>query len=720
MIFFKKDWVSADGHLQAYWDLNTRNKHFLRMVGVLDRLSIQNKFFHLSVYDKDLIGRDPHNLNDSSLELRARVATEASRNVWYFIRECVRVKAQGSVLPIHFELNRGNLAMIWCFLNNFNYFSVQPRQTGKTVCAITLDAYLLYSHGRNMTIAMFTKDNDLRRENVERLKSIRDGLPDYMIHRQALDTDNKEGIRYKKLGNDYLTFVAQSSDEDAGNVGRGLSFASTHIDEGAYLKKIWISYTTFMSSAREGSARAKAAGMPHGHLITTTAGRTDDPSGQFMFELMTDAWPFREKIYDCVDRDAAAAMIRAGSKNGWVNGTFSHYMLGKDDEWLREAIISTRSTDEARDRDYLNMWKAGVDDGVFGPDVMRKLNLGKRSPSYVEIVRDNFVLNWYVPEAIVNSPAFLSRPLIFGSDTSDAVGSNNDFITVVGIDPLDMRVVVTFRCNEANLTTVAALFADLLLRFNRSILIPEMKGSARGIVDSIILILQANGQNPFRRVFSRLVQERETDQYRDIDLDDRNLINDRNKVKLMGFNTDAVTRDILYRTTLKRAIGQNISIIYDEVLISEISGLKVKNGRVDHKSGKHDDMVIAYLLACWFIYYGKNHREYGLLPEMMIDPVQVANPDTNPAYVRYQMRLRNEYATMATRAQTEYDPVLKRYLEMKLKLLERDLDPNIQVNPITVEGMRNDSSLMAANRTATNNLNNYSLNSMLSLFGGVT
>jgi len=42
--------------------------------------------------------------------------------------------------------------------------------------------------------------------------------------------------------------------------------------------------------------------------------------------------------------------------------------------------------------------------------------------------------------------------------------------------------------------------------------------------------------------------------------------------------------------------------------------LIVKNGRVDHLPGGHDDTTIAWLLCHWFVKHSKNLQHYGINP----------------------------------------------------------------------------------------------------------
>jgi hypothetical protein len=71
-------------------------------------------------------------------------------------------------------------------------------------------------------------------------------------------------------------------------------------------------------------------------------------------------------------------------------------------------------------------------------------------------------------------------------------------------------------------------------------------------------------------------------------------------------------RSELYGNTLQNAAKRGGEKVYDKKLINQIAGLVKKNDRVDHGSGKHDDMVIAWLMAHWFLVHGKHLTYYGI------------------------------------------------------------------------------------------------------------
>jgi hypothetical protein len=115
-----------------FYDLGTTNKSFLKVANQLKILGIRNCYFMLEIRDISLINVNPHSVDKDghttlSRDQVSRVTTECSRNPWYFLRECVRVLAQGgSTVP--YRANRGNIAQAWCMLHGIDSWLCLPRR----------------------------------------------------------------------------------------------------------------------------------------------------------------------------------------------------------------------------------------------------------------------------------------------------------------------------------------------------------------------------------------------------------------------------------------------------------------------------------------------------------------------------------------------------------------------------------------------------------------
>ncbi len=91
----------------------------------------------------------------------------------------------------------------------------------------------------------------------------------------------------------------------------------------------------------------------------------------------------------------------------------------------------------------------------------------------------------------------------------------------------------------------------------------------------------------------------------------------------------------LYRDILQASAKGAADKVRDVRLCGEITGLVMRNGRIDHKASGNDDTVISWLLGHWLLAEGRNLECYGLNPSenlsMMIskeaysDPQEIAN-----------------------------------------------------------------------------------------------
>ena len=606
MMLYQSDMAFSKPYI--HW--NTKNTSFLRMAIVLKRMGIKNYTFFLTLHQKELENVDPHDPNLSD-ELKAKVLLESKLNPWYFFREVIRIPASGDE-AIPFELHRGNLAAIWAFFNDIDFGLIQPRQTGKTYVTQSLVCYVMFVLADSLKIGMFTKDTVLVQDNVMRLKELRDNLPKYFVQKTAKDWDRKEGVSYDKKKNFYLTFTSANDERGAYKLGRGATMALLHFDEIAFSNYNWIVVPTAVNAMLKASEQARKAGLPSPVIYTTTAGNPDTREGSYALSIFESGTPFTEQMYDLPSRDALREVIRKSGSGNMLYLEFSYRQLGKSDQWFHDAAARSKSSQDDINRDLLNMWQSATDKAVIPQHLLTQIRESRMEPCYVDFA-DGFTVRWYMDRSIIETEEFRSRPMIMGMDTSENVG--RDFTTFCIIDPRDMKVVATCRCNESNTMQVARHIVTLLVRYKNLTFIPERNNTGIGIIDFVLEALQSQNINPFTRIYNEVVQNYQDPKYKDVSIHNyRELFG---KVRAtFGFRTTGGTggnsRNMLYKVTMMKTLEMNHSRIYDRSIISELCNLTERNGRIDHPVGCHDDTVISYLLACWLVYFGKNLHHYGI------------------------------------------------------------------------------------------------------------
>ena len=658
MILFARDFQEQG----AIVDVSTKNLSFIKMSLVLNQMCINNNLFMLALYDKDLKGRDPHNLNDDSLELRQRIGVECKINPWYFVRECVRVTASGSG-GVPYILNRSNMAQWWCFLNSLDTFQVMPRQMGKSVGTMTIVCWYLYLAGLELQWGMFCKGIKLQNENVDRLKKIRDALPPYLLYPSANDTNNKEGVAYAALGTKFLTFVAQQDKQAANDLARGQTHAAQNWDEIAFFDNIDLSFPVATAALNTGGEQALKVGLPSAKILTTTAGDIDDKRGRWCYHQVCDALRFTEKLYDCSDHNTLIDFVRTNSKNMIVYIEYSYKQLGKTDEWFEK---NTRGKDSATiARDFLNQWTHGTSSSIFTKEMIARIQTSRRDP----IATTNYetlIIRWYDDPRILKEDVNLrNRPYVIGLDTSDNVG--RDFTTMCMLDPYDMHVVATFKCNTTNLAFVARAMMRILMDFPRSIFIPERNKIGVVFIDYIFAEMRRDVFDPLTRIYNRYYQE----YTRDTDISNLNY-DDGEVRKNFGFTTtkSSTSREFLYSTVLMTAMKLVGDRLNDSSLIDEICGISMKNGRVDHSEKGHDDLLIAFLLAAYFILFGANHQLYGISPDEFLSSVNEQTGDNiDPDIKMQQKQMRILLDDYRAKLKHTSNAIIKQALEREIQKL---------------------------------------------------
>lgn len=249
--------------------------YFLKAKGIKN-----NKFF-LILYDRDLAGVNPRDPNLNEM-MKAKILRECMVNFWYFIREVVVIPQSGASTSggARYKLHRGNLALNFGFILNWNMFLELPRQFGKTISAVCWYLWA-YNFGTTNSEMMFmNKKHDDSKLNLQRLKDIRAALPRYLRMDEVPGRDGKpqkvrdnvESMSNPYNNNKISTKPGARNKANANTIGRGCTMPMHWYDEYAFILYNSIIYSSATPAYSTASANAKANGAPYGILLTTTPG----------------------------------------------------------------------------------------------------------------------------------------------------------------------------------------------------------------------------------------------------------------------------------------------------------------------------------------------------------------------------------------------------------------------------------------------------------------
>lgn len=616
MILFANDW---NKYPDAIIDLETRNKSFIDIAYILEDMGVSNNLWPLALHNRDLVGVDPHDETNLTLAMKAAITEECFENPWYYFREVARIPVEGAMKPSVVNANRGNLALWWCYFNHVTTFLIQPRQTGKSVGIASLDRYLLNFGLIHSSIHLLTKEDQLRRKDVERLKEFEEVLPAYLQRTvKKKDPNNQEYIYLSAVENKYETHVPRMDEKGAYKVGRGFTSANIRIDEFAYISWLKATLTTILSTTNAAFISARENKAHHGIILATTAGKKDDRDGKYAYQILTDSFPFTDLIYDSHNEDDLKKMILANSSNGYaVNCTFTHRQLGVSDEQHYDNIKKAMISGEDADRDYFNHWTSGGRGSPLTPEQLDTIRLNQREDFVAEIdPKMRYMTKWYV-SLKTRDEMMAEGNIVVGIDTSSAQGK--DEIAMQYVDLTTLEVIGTCYCNLTNIIEYSLWLFDQMQRWPKLLAIIERQSTGIAVIDQLLLSFKMAGVNAFKRIYNKIVQEpdknkdildeiRRADKYAFADLYVR-------YKAAFGFTTSGTgdnARSLLYGQVLQAAVRHSMDRINDVKTIDQILGLEVLNGRVDHPKGGHDDGVVAWLMPHWLATYGNNLGYYGI------------------------------------------------------------------------------------------------------------
>lgn len=313
---------------------------------------------------------------------------------------------------------------------------------------------------------------------------------------------------------------------------------------------------------------------------------------------MDNACPFLEEMYDW-NKKQILQFITDNSSNDFLNIKFTWQELGLSEEWYLKECRSLNNNLLIIRREIDLEWTKASDNSVFKEETLDKIfkilkpSIGtaflqpKRDAEDIEgILKENYVIKIY-KELIPNKVYFV------GCDVGG--GTQNDYSAFVVIDPDNMDICAVFRNNKIN----TSIFSSLLIS-----LIENVIPNAYLFIEDNSLGLGVIGQL-LRRIPTRLFYD-----YKLPDKDKKKLIHKTpNNIKY-GVHTDATSRslmiDILFEVTDANYSELAYPELYDELKTLVYS----KNGKVEHDTNAHDDILFAYLMVKYAIRYSNNINKF--------------------------------------------------------------------------------------------------------------
>lgn len=623
--------------IEYYVDYDTPNISFIKMWAILNEMGIKNNTFFLRIDNKSLIGVNPYSSKLTEQQKYA-IFQECANNRWYFYREVFRVAEAGAATGVgggsEFKLNRGNLAYLWAMELNISTYMILPRQTGKTVAAVA-DCTWTHQFARGSSILHFNKNQTDANDNLRRISQAIQMLPMYMQHSNVdlLDPSDKRNVKnsvktIRNTINASIEAMASAGNEaKADAIARGRTASKIWYDEMAFIffnSTIYTAATPAYEKARE---IAEKNGNPYAISITTTPGDLCTPHGAWSYKMMNDAYLFTEDMYDWKRKKLYDRIYNTPGKTGFIFIQFSYLQLGETEEWYLERAQKMNDPLRAR-REYLLEWINSNGNSPFDPDDIELIGeIARQKVATQYTINKYFQLNVY-------DEYHGRKPVIIGVDVAAARG--RDCTAAVVVNPDTLQPIAIFKSNMIPSDVLRKLLITLVTkRYPNCILTVENNSIGGPLLDEL-------RDSVIGRVLYKERKKRQVDQGVQSFTKKRKL-----ETIEYGHNTNTTSRAQMMEM-LEHMVAHSHSHLALPELYEEISHLELRNGRIDHNSATHDDVVMAYMGALWIVRYGTGLKGKGIY--------WTINDDQGGEEIRYDTTESRRIADLAVYRKGELTP----------------------------------------------------------------
>lgn len=602
-----------------FYDFDTDNESFILTALELKEVGVKNWFMCLEVKFPNfgVQNIDPYDPNISSEDV-AKVIMECKNNVWYYLREVVRIPVGGTTSDApRLILTRASHATTWCCINSLDFLLSQPRQTYKTTICTALSNYLFLFEYRNVKIPfLHMTEKDVTR-NTSTFRDYILALPNY-LNPWAKDKrlPGVKSIRYEAHNNELLVYASCDNEQKAFDLLRGTTLFSLFADEWEftpYVDAILAGCSPAIISAR---VIARKTGVKTCIMMLSTPGDLNTSTGQAALRMIESTQPFSEKFYDLNEEELDEVLTNdLGGVKKRTSRLYIEYhykQLRKDDAWLAEQYAEAVSTGKISEyeRGVLLKRFRGGDTVLF-----RQCDIEYIQKNFKEPNRDILLLNKYKMfiydhlkrkvDLLSEYPYFDSTvPYLIGIDVAAGCGGDNTAIVVV--HPYTLEIVAELKSSLMGPLDLMRVITKLAIIIPRGLFCLESNSLGKAIVE---FIQESQLEDRF---------------FHDPKLDiSKNAIEKDNEVisvlkkkskqrSYIGTNVTQSIRNNMF-DLLKMHMRDYHHLLTSKYVVEDICKLVItKTGKIAADKGEHDDIIMAYLHCIYVLHYGKDLSRFGI------------------------------------------------------------------------------------------------------------
>lgn len=620
------DYLGTKKYIKRYYDYNTKNISFKNVCRILKALGVKNNNEHLQIFDESLIGVDPHSPNLSG-KVKSKIEKEIRRNIWYYLREVVRVPA-GNKLN-YFELNIGSFTTAFLITRRQNFFYEISRQVGKTYLLTTLLGWVINFGGRRISMRNIHHKAESAIDNLNKIKDSMNIIPDWLqyhnyeyfgedkktgkkkIRRQLLKSANSTSIENKLFKNTISNVVVGGTLDSADKAGRGASAHIYLIDEVSFIKNNKVAFGSLNNSTSTKRNEARRLGYLHGIWMLGTPGNLATPHGRWVLDKIKKEYIRfsieQSFLFDYTNDEIDEYVNNTSISNFW-HVTYDWRELGFNEKWFFE---KNRNEDpHSIRRETLLFWEEELRENPFTKAEIGAMEMAQRSINPVQFkLDDNNTFIMYpkkgeIHDTLSNFLSFNFRDgIVMGVDIANGMG--NDYSTITMVDAKTLRIIATYKNNTIDTDDFALLLVYLLediIAANDLKCCVQIERNMPGV---IMKLKKYNHLQKYLMVYptSEVIVNGVT---KPVDFTTTESDGRRVSYKF-GLQVTGTIRDEMVNTLLFTLVRKHTEVFSVPEIVNEVKGLtkkKVLNKyRIDHAPDSHDDTIFSALHAYYPIYY---------------------------------------------------------------------------------------------------------------------
>lgn len=333
---------------------------------------------------------------------------------------------------------------------------------------------------------------------------------------------------------------------------------------------------------------------PFCRIFITTPGNIDSEPVESSAATRNNATRWSDRLYD-LSTTELYSYLKTNSRNRMFYIEYSYIQLGRDEEWY-QMQCEQLEFDKVRIKREIHLQRIrGSSESPFDEDDLDVINGLQKQCTAEMLLNKIYSIRLY--ERI--KPEI---PYFIGIDIS--TGTNNDNTAMIIIDPYNERAVGEFKSPLMTVQDICT-FIRLLIRklIPKAILCIERNS----LGDAVIQLLKQTEVAPNLYYDRENVAANSTDK-----LDAHGFIRqEAENRRFYGVQTNSKSREIMMNI-LYRLVAEKKDSFAVEYVISDLNNLiKKKSGKIEARSGEHDDCIMAFLIGIYILYHGKRLALWG-------------------------------------------------------------------------------------------------------------